>query len=187
MAHKKDTAVNATNSIIEILAKRFVQHKDWYPDLDWKEVAARLNKASTALAIVARMEESGGEPAIAGLCDQTGALIIYDCAIESPKERRSVCYDKQAWDERKEHKPGDNAIDMAANIGASIMDENIYKHLQSLGNFDLKTSSWLATPPAIRQLGGAIFGDKRYNQVFIYHNGASSYYAARGFRTYLYI
>jgi hypothetical protein len=128
------------------------------------------------------MERTGGEPDVVGQDKKTGAFLFYDCAPESPKGRRSVCYDREALDSRKEHKPGANALDMAAAMGIELLTEEAYRALQLLGAFDTKTSSWLQTPPAIRKLGGALFGDRRYDHVFVYHNGAASYYAARGFR-----
>ena len=128
------------------------------------------------------MERTGGEPDVVGQDPKTGEAIFYDCSAESPTGRRNVCYDREAWESRKEHKPGNNAMDMAAAMGIEILTEQQYRALQKLGNFDTKTSSWLKTPAEIRRLGGAIFGDCRYDHVFVYHNGAESYYAARGFR-----
>jgi hypothetical protein len=131
------------------------------------------------------METTGGEPDVVGYDKASGAYIFYDCSPESPKDRRSLCYDREALESRKEHKPADNAVDMAAGMGIELLTEDQYRELQQLGKFDLKTSSWLKTPENVRELGGAIFGDRRYNRVFIYHNGVQSYYAARGFRGWL--
>lgn len=171
-------------SMLSLLEKRFKDTPQWQDNLEWKTVVKKLEANPASMDIIKNMEATDGMPHIVGLCKETKGILIYECVAESPKTRRSLCYDAQAWDERKEHKPTGNVIDAAASIGGTLMDETHYRHLQSLGNFDLKTSSWLATPAAIRKLGGAIFGDKRYNQVFIYHNGASSYYASRGFRLF---
>ena len=150
--------------------------------LEWSKVQARLEANAEKLWSLNEMERTGGEPDVVGLDKKTGEYIFYDCSPESPKGRRSVCYDREALEARKEHKPKDSAVNMAATLGIELLTEEEYRELQKLGEFDLKTSSWVVTPSAIRKLGGAIYGDRRYNQVFIYHNGAESYYAARGFR-----
>ncbi len=150
--------------------------------IDLTEVQARLTDNPTKLAILIRMEESGGEPAVVCIDPQTGEFLIFDCSPESPKGRRSLCYDHKARVERKDAPPVSSAEEMAAEIGIELLTEEQYAYLQTLGDFDLKTSSWLKSPDEIREKGGAIFGDKRYGRTFIYHNGAQSYYAARGFR-----
>ena len=151
--------------------------------LEWAKIQARLEKAGTEkLWSLNEMEKTGGEPDVVGYDKKTDEYIFYDCAAESPKGRRSLCYDREALESRKEHKPANNVIDMAAELGIELLTEDQYRDLQKLGNFDSKTSSWIKTPTGIRKLGGAIFADYRYGQVFIYHNGAESYYAARGFR-----
>ena len=149
---------------------------------EWEKVQERLEANPGKLWSLDMMEETGGEPDVVGVDKKTGEFIFYDCAAESPKGRRSVCYDHQALESRKEHKPGHSAMGMAAEMGIDILTEEEYRELQQLGKFDLKTSSWVATPAEIRKLGGAVFCDRRYDTVFYYHNGAESYYAARGFR-----
>lgn len=168
--------------LLETLRARFEKHIDRHRGLAWPDVQARLERAPDKLRALTEMERTGGEPDVIGRDQKTGAFIFCDCSAESPSGRRSVCYDRDALDARKEHKPADNALDMAAAIGVELLTEDDYRHLQTLGLFDTKTSSWLKTPPEIRKLGGAIFGDRRYDRVFVYHNGAQSYYAARGFR-----
>lgn len=150
--------------------------------LDWGKVQARLEANAGKLWSLHEMEKTGGEPDVVGHDKKTGEYIFYDCSAESPKGRRSVCYDRKALDSRKEHKPKNSAVDMATAMGIELLTEEQYRELQKLGEFDLKTSSWVQTPPEIRKLGGAIFCDRRYDTVFTYHNGAESYYAARGFR-----
>ncbi len=150
--------------------------------LVWANVLARLEAKPEKLWSLQVMEETGGEPDVVGQDKKTGEYLFYDCAAESPKGRRSVCYDREALDARKEHKPGDSAVEMAASMGVELLTEAEYRALQQLGAFDLKTSSWVKTPDAIRALGGALFCDRRFDTVFVYHNGAESYYAARGFR-----
>lgn len=170
------------SELIKILKTRFEKHPHRHKNIDWAKVQAKLEAKPAALKVLEIMESTGGEPDVIAYDKKADSYTFCDCAAESPKGRRSVCYDQQALDERKEAKPADSAIEMAAAIGIEILDEAGYRALQELGEFDLKTSSWLATPAAIRKLGGAIFGDRRYDQVFVYHNGAQSYYAARGFR-----
>lgn len=150
--------------------------------LAWPKILARLEASPEKLGAVAGLEETGGEPDVIGGDPATGRLLIVDCCPESPAGRRSLCYDRAALEARKEHRPEGCATDLAARIGAALLTEEQYRYLQTLGPFDLKTSSWIETPPAIRKLGGALFGDRRYDRVFVYHNGAQSYYAARGFR-----
>lgn len=169
-------------ALLSILKARFAQHMHRHPGLDWSQVQARLEAHPEKLWSLHEMERTGGEPDVVGYDDQTGAYIFYDCSAESPPGRRNVCYDRAALEARKANKPAHSAVDMAAAMGIELLTEAQYRALQELGAFDTKTSSWLRTPAAIRQLGGAIFGDRRYGQVFVYHNGASSYYAARGFR-----
>lgn len=173
-------------ALLEILKKRFEQNRHRHPDLDWLTVQARLDAAvSEQWQSLAAMEASGGEPDVVGQDAGTGALLFVDCAAETPKGRRSLCYDREALESRKEHKPASSAIDLAQAMGVELLTEDQYRHLQSLEAFDTKTSSWLKTPDAVRQLGGALFGDRRYDRVFIYHNGAQSYYGVRGFRALL--
>lgn len=168
--------------LLEILKARFEKNKARHKGLEWTKVEARLEAKPEKLWSLYEMETSGGEPDVVGHDKKTGEFIFYDCSAESPKSRRSVCYDRAALDARKEHKPADSALDMAAAMGIDILNEEQYRELQELGNFDLKTSSWIETPAEIRKHGGALFCDRRYNHVFTYHNGADSYYAARGFR-----
>lgn len=177
---KKKLGTKESEDLLRTLSGRFETHMHRHKDLAWDKVEARLD--ATALLSLFRMEESGGEPDVAAFDKKTGEYIFFDCSTESPEGRRSLCYDREALDLRKEHKPASSAIEMAESMGIEILSEDDYRALQKLGKFDLKTSSWLKTPEPIRKLGGAIFGDFRYNQVFIYHNGAQSYYAARGFR-----
>ncbi|MCK6618512.1 MAG: DUF4256 domain-containing protein [Cyclobacteriaceae bacterium] len=153
-----------------------------HQELKWDTVQARLKAQADKLWSLHEMEKTGGEPDVVGVDKKTGEYIFYDCSPESPAGRRSLCYDRQAWELRKEHKPKSNATDMAAAMGIDLLTEAEYRQLQQLGTFDTKTSSWIKTPEAIRKLGGALFCDYRYGQVFVYHNGAESYYAVRGFR-----
>lgn len=168
--------------LLSILKSRFEKNSDRHVGLDWKEVQWRLEADEGKLWSLNEMEITGGEPDVIGKDENTGAFIFVDCAAESPKGRRSICYDHQALESRKEHKPANSAVNMATEMGIAVLDESGYRTLQQLGNFDMKTSSWVATPAEIRKLGGAIFCDRRYNTIFVYHNGAESYYAARGFR-----
>ena len=155
---------------------------DRHEGLEWANVQAKLASTDEKLCILGEMERTGGEPDVVGFDAKTGEYIFYDCSAESPKGRRSVCYDREALDARKEHKPENSAIDMAADIGIELLTEEQYRELQKLGEFDLKTSSWVITPVEVRSLGGAIFCDRRFGRIFTYHNGAESYYAARAFR-----
>lgn len=172
----------ARKELFAALQARFATHMERHKGLSITPVLAKLEDEPAKLLSLAKMEQTGGEPDVVGYDKRSGEFIFFDCAPESPKGRRSVCYDKQALDARKEHKPAHSAIGMAAEMGVDLLTEEQYRLLQTLGQFDSKTSSWLATPPGIRKLGGAIFGDFRFGQVFVYHNGADSYYAARGFR-----
>lgn len=167
--------------LLLVIGNRFVKNTHRHPKLQWEVVKQHLLKNKDKLASLWAMEASGGEPDVVDM-DADGSVVFFDCAPESPKQRRSICYDQKALEARKENKPADSALNMAKNMGIEILDEAQYRYLQTLGEFDLKTSSWVKTLAEIRQLGGALFGDRRYNTVFFYHNGAESYYAARGFR-----
>lgn len=171
-----------TATLLRELKTRFEKNVSRHKDLDWSKIQAKLEANPKKLRSIDLMEETGGEPDIVGYDKTTDEYIFFDCAPESPKERRSLCYDRKALDSRKEHKPKNSAMDLAEAMGIEILSEAQYRELQQLGSFDLKTSSWIATPDAIRKLGGALFCDRRYDTVFTYHNGAESYYAARGFR-----
>lgn len=168
--------------LLQILKARFEKHKNRHPDVEWTAVQARLVAHVEKLWSLHEMEITGGEPDVVGYDEETGEYIFYDCSAESPKGRRSVCYDHEALESRKKHKPENSAIAMANAMGIELLTEEQYRALQQLGNFDLKTSSWVFTPTHIRNLGGALFCDRRYDTVFVYHNGADSYYGARGFR-----
>jgi hypothetical protein len=168
--------------LLKALKARFEKNMNRHKGLDWAKVQARLEANPQKLRSLNEMETTGGEPDVVGHDKKSGEYIFYDCSAESPKGRRSICYDHEALEARKEHKPKDSAVNMAATMGIELLTEEQYRELQKLGNFDLKTSSWVKTPPEIRKLGGALFCDRRYNQVFLYHNGADSYYAARAFR-----
>ena len=170
------------NNLLEILQKRFEKNKKRSKDILWKDVEARLIAQKSKLWSLHQMEETGGEPDVLDFDPKTGEYIFFDCSAETPAGRRSFCYDREALNARKENKPANNAIDAAAEMGIEILDEEQYRFLQQFGPFDQKTSSWLKTPNNIRKLGGAIFGDYRYGQIFIYHNGVQSYYAGRAFR-----
>ena len=171
-----------TEEILATLKARFEKNTSRHKGVDWAKVEQRLRANSEKLWSLSEMERTGGEPDVVGVDKKTGEIIYYDCSAESPKNRRSLCYDRKALDARKENKPANDALTMAAAIGIELLTEDEYRQLQTLGEFDLKTSSWVTTPHDIRKLGGAIFCDRRYNTVFTYHNGADSYYAARGFR-----
>lgn len=168
--------------MLNILKDRFVKNMNRHKDLQWDKVEAKLEANTEKLLVLGEMERTGGEPDVVGYDETTDEYIFYDCSTESPKGRRSICYDREALESRKQNKPENNAIDMAAAMGIELLTEEQYRELQSLGNFDVKTSSWLKTPSEIRKLGGAIFGDFRYGNVFVYHNGAEAYYGTRGFR-----
>lgn len=179
---KKKLSPEQSEELFSILKSRFEKNMKRHKDIAWANVQAKLEDNTEKLWSLSEMERTGGEPDVVGYDKNSGEFIFYDCSAESPKERRSLCYDREALMSRKEHKPKDSAVDMAADLGIELLSEEEYRSLQRLGNFDTKTSSWVKTPSAIRKLGGAIFCDRRYDQVFTYHNGAESYYAARGFR-----
>jgi hypothetical protein len=169
-------------ALLETLKAHFEKHMSRHRGLEWAKVQAKLESSPEKMQSLDEMERTGGEPDVVGHDEKTGEYIFFDCAAESPKGRRSLCYDREALDSRKEHKPRSSAMDMAAEMGIELLTEEQYRELQTLGDFDTKTSSWVMTPSAIRKLGGAIFCDRRYGHVFVYHNGAESYYASRGFR-----
>ena len=179
---KATLSTKQRDELLTGLKARFEKNMNRHKGLAWAQVQARLEANAPKLWSLHEMERTGGEPDVVGLDDKTGEYIFYDCSAESPKERRSLCYDREALDSRKENKPAGNALEMAAAMGVELLTEEQYRELQKLGKFDTKTSSWVKTPPAIRKLGGAVFCDRRYDTVFLYHNGAESYYAARGFR-----
>jgi len=180
--NKKDLSPKQREELLKALKARFAKNMGRHQGLEWSQVQAKLEAQAEKLWSLSEMERTGGEPDVIGHDKKTGEYIFYDCSPESPKDRRSLCYDREALESRKEHKPANNAMDVAAAMGIELLTEEQYRALQKLGNFDLKTSSWVQTPSAIRKLGGALFCDRRYNTVFLYHNGAESYYAARGFR-----
>lgn len=181
-SRKKELSPEQREGLLRTLKVRFEKNKNRHQDLEWANVQARLEAHPDKLWSLHEMEETGGEPDVVGYDPKTGEYLLCDCSAESPKGRRSICYDREALDSRKEHKPHNSAIDMAAEMGIELLTEEQYRELQKLGKFDLKTSSWVQTPAAIRKLGGALFCDRRYDTIFVYHNGADSYYAARGFR-----
>ena len=168
--------------LLRLLKARFEKNTNRHKGVEWAEVQARLEAGAEKLWSIHAMERTGGEPDVVGHDKKTGEYIVYDCSPESPSGRRSICYDREALESRKEHKPEDNATDLAAAMGIELLTEEQYRELQKLGNFDRKSSSWVKTPSNIRKLGGALFCDRRYDTVFVYHNGAESYYAGRGFR-----
>lgn len=178
----KELPSEQREEVLTILKARFEKNGNRHAGIQWPEVLAKLQTKPEKLWSLNEMEVTGGEPDVAGYDEVTGEYIFYDCAAESPKSRRSICYDDEALQARKENKPQNSAVNMAAYMGIELLTEEEYRALQLLGAFDLKTSSWIKTPAAVRKLGGALFCDRRYNQVFVYHNGAESYYAARGFR-----
>ncbi len=182
MVNKKSLKTAEREELLQILKARFEKHKNRHKNLAWDDVQKKLEANADKLWSLNEMEQTGGEPDVIGYDKKAGEYIFCDCSAESPKGRRSICYDRAGLESRKEHKPDNNAIDMAAAMGIEMLTEEQYRELQQLGNFDTKTSSWLKTPPEIRKLGGAIFGDYRYGTVFVYHNGAQSYYSGRAFR-----
>lgn len=177
---KKELSAEQLDELLNILKTRFEKNGHRHKDIEWAKVQAKLEANPEKLWSLNEMERTGGEPDVAG--QDKGEYVFYDCSAESPKGRRSLCYDREALDFRKEYKPANSAIDLATEMGIEILTEDQYRELQQLGSFDLKTSSWIKTPEKIRKLGGGIFCDRRYDTVFVYHNGAESYYAARGFR-----
>ena len=179
---KKDLSKTEREELIKTLKNRFEKNKDRHKGIEWEKLSAKLEASPSKLWTLQAMENSGGEPDVIGFDKKTGEYLFYDCSPESPKERRSVCYDGDALAARKEHKPAGSATELAAEMGVELLTEEEYRRLQELGKFDLKTSSWIKTPEKIRKLGGALFCDRRFDTVFVYHNGAESYYAARGFR-----
>lgn len=185
MSAKKNASTPPPSSeagLVSVLQKRFEQHPERHPDLTWAAVEKRLVAHPEKVQSLIQMEATGGEPDVIGQDAKTAEVIFCDCSPESPAGRRSLCYDRKALDDRKEHKPAGSALELAAKMGIQILDEAGYRQLQQKGEFDTKTSSWIETPASIRKKGGALFGDRRYGEIFTYHNGASSYYAARGFR-----
>ncbi len=181
-SNKKDLSPKQREELCRALKARFEQNRNRHKGLEWDTVQAKLEANAANLWSLHEMERTGGEPDVVGHDKKTGEYIFYDCSAESPKGRRSVCYDHEALESRKEHKPENSAINMASAMGIELLTEEQYRELQKLGNFDTKTSSWIATPSDIRKLGGALFCDRRYDTVFLYHNGAESYYAGRAFR-----
>jgi len=180
--NKRDLSPEERAELLTELKARFEKNMSRHKGLEWPKIQAKLEANTEKLWSVNEMERTGGEPDVVGHDKKTGEYVFYDCSAESPRGRRSLCYDREALESRKEHKPGNNAIDMAAAMGIELLTEEQYRELQKLGNFDAKTSSWVKTPGDVRSLGGALFCDFRFGKVFLYHNGAESYYAARGFR-----
>lgn len=182
MENKKDLSAEKQQELLRLLKVRFEKNRNRHTGLEWAKVQAKLEAHTEKLWSLNEMEATGGEPDVVGHDKKTDEYIFYDCSPESPKGRRSICYDREGLESRKEHKPAGNAIDMAATMGIELLTEAEYRALQQLGDFDTKTSSWVKTPSDIRKRGGALFADRRYNNVFVYHNGAQSYYGARAFR-----
>jgi hypothetical protein len=185
MPKAKDLSAKERESLLKTLKTRFEGNRDRHPKIEWAAVQARLEKQSDKLWSLSEMEKSGGEPDVVSLKNSGSGYTFVDCSVQTPKGRRSICYDLAALEARKEHKPKDSAVEMAARWGTELLTEEEYRTLQSLGEFDTTTSSWVKTPTKIRQLGGALFCDRRFDTVFVYHNGAESYYAGRGFRCLL--
>jgi len=181
-SNKRELSAEQREELLTALKARFEKNMNRHKGLEWAQVQAKLEGKAEKLWSLNEMERTGGEPDVVGLDKKTGEYVFYDCSAESPKGRRSVCYDREALESRKEHKPENNVIDMAAAMGIQLLTEEQYRELQKLGNFDTKTSSWVKTPSEIRKLGGALFCDRRYDTVFVFHNGAECYYAARAFR-----
>lgn len=182
MAQPKTLSQQEAVPLLQLLQTRFDKAKARHKNITWEQVVAKLQAQPQKLWSLQQMESTGGEPDVVGIDAQTTEILFMDCAPESPAGRRSTCFDKEGLDARKEHKPAHNAVDMAAEMGIELLNEQQYRFLQTLGKFDAKTSSWIRTPPDIRKLGGALFADYRYGHVFVYHNGAQSYYGSRGFR-----
>jgi hypothetical protein len=185
VATKKELLPAQGEELLGTLKARFEKNMNRHKGLEWAQIQTKLEANAEKLWSLNEMERTGGEPDVVGHDKKTGEYIFYDCSAESPKGRRSICYDREALESRKEHKPKDSAMDMAAAMGIELLTEEQYRELQKQGDFDTKTSSWVRTPSAIRKLGGALFCDRRFDTVFLYHNGAESYYAARGFRGWL--
>ena len=185
MGNKKKLSSEQRKALLTALKSRFEKNKSRHKGIEWANLQARLEDADEKLWSLNEMERTGGEPDVVGYDKKTGTYIFFDCSAESPGGRRSICYDREGLDSRKEFKPENNAVDMAAAMGIELLTEEQYRELQQIGRFDAKTSSWLKTPAAIRNLGGAIFADFRYGTVFVYHNGAQSYYGGRAFRGWL--
>src|SRR4030065_119248 len=183
--NKKELSPEQREELLKALIARFEKNMNRHKGLEWAKVQAKLEANTEKLWSLNEMERTGGEPDVVGHDEKTGEYIFYDCSARSPKERRNVCYDREALEARKEFKPKDTAMDMASAMGVELLTEEQYRELQNLGNFDIKTSSWLKTPSEIRKLGGAIYADRRYDHVFVYHNGAESYYGTRAFRASL--
>ena len=181
-SNKNELTRQQREQLLKALKARFEKNMNRHQGLEWAKVQATLEANTEKLWSLSQMEQTGGEPDVVDQNKKTGEYILYDCSVESPKARRSYCYDREALDSRKENKPKDNAMDVATAMGVELLTEEQYRALQKLGNFDLKTSSWVRTPSAIRKLGGALFCDRRFDTVFVYHNGAESYYAGRAFR-----
>jgi hypothetical protein len=180
--NRRVLSTDEREELLSVLKERFEKNMRRHEALKWDDVQAKLEENAGKLWSLSEMEKTGGEPDVVALDEETGEMVFYDCCAESPKGRRNVCYDREALEARKEHKPANSALDMAAAMGIDLLSEAEYRALQRLGEFDLKTSSWVLTPAKIRELGGALFCDRRYDTVFVYHNGASSYYGVRGFR-----
>jgi len=183
--NKKQLSPERRKELLLVLKARFEKNMNRHKGIEWAKVQAKLEANTEKLWSLNEMERTGGEPDVVAHDKKTGEYIFYDCSAETPKDRRSICYDREALESRKEHKPKDSAMNMADAMGIELLTEEQYRELQKLGAFDTKTSSWVKAPSEIRKLGGAIFGDRRYNTVFVYHNGAESYYAGRGFRGWL--
>ena len=181
-SNKKGLSAEQQKELLKTLKARFEKNMNRHKGLEWSKVQSKVEANTQKLWSLNEMESTGGEPDVVGYDNKSGEFIFYDCSVESPKGRRSICYDREALESRKEHKPANNAMDMAAAMGIEVLTEEQYRVLQKFGNFDTKTSSWIQTPADIRKRGGALFCDRRYDHVFVYHNGAESYYAARGFR-----
>lgn len=182
ISNKKELSAGQREELLKTLKDRFEKNMNRHKGIEWTKVQTKLKANTEKLWSLNEMERTGGEPDVVDFDKKTGEYIFFDCSVESPKDRRSLCYDREALEARKEHKPKNSVIDMAAEMGIELLTNEQYRDLQKLGNFDLKTSSWVKTPADIRKLGGAVFCDRRYDTVFLYHNGADSYYSARGFR-----